>query len=71
MNEHTMSVRKASGNCEVWRCYDCNRILVVDLRRIGPDCITVMKRGNNSIEHHVGLTDDDQKWIANLDIDWD
>jgi len=86
MEGHEMSIRQASGNCEVWNCPECERVLIIDWKRIDSNPIVVLKRGNDAIVHYggkgglavndvevspnAGLTDEDRLWIASHDIDW-
>jgi hypothetical protein len=85
MDGHKMSIREAQNNCEVWRCPECDRVLIIDWKRIDTNPITVISRGNDNIVHYgskggldignievapnVALTADDRQWLASLDID--
>ena len=87
MDGHKMNIRQASGNCEVWRCPECDRTLIIDWKRIDSNPIFVLNRGNDTVVHYggkggldignievasnVGLTADDRQWLASIDIDVD
>jgi len=87
MDGHKMNTRQASGNCEVWRCPDCDRTIIIDWKRTDSNPITILNRGNEHVLHYgskgglditdievapnAGLTNDDRQWLASLDIDVD
>ena len=72
MESHKMNTRQASGNCEVWRCTECKRVLIFDWKRIDSNPIVVLRRGNDTVVHSPNLlTDEDKQWIDSHDIAWD